>query len=124
MEKESMEDSWENLTEEHSFAAISQLLDQALILLRQSAKTCTYVHRFNRLMTFANDKKNIKTRIRENSEALIDESNSNMLFDPTFEETVAKSLSWKSKLKKLLEVLSQQYQRRKQSGWIRNFRKC
>ena len=37
-----------------------------------------------------------------------------MLFGPTFEETVAKLLSWKSKSTKLFEALSQQCHSRKQ----------
>ena len=36
-----------------------------------------------------------------------------MLFDPTFEETVAKLLSWKSKSTKLFEPLTKQCHSRK-----------
>ena len=69
-------DSEENLTEEHPFAAISQLLDEVLILLGKSLNTCTYVRKLNGLMTFVNDKKNFEQwsqkLIRENSQDLID----------------------------------------------------
>ena len=45
-----------------------------------------------------------------------------MLFGPTFEETVAKLLSWKAKSIKLFEALNQQCHSRKQSWWIRKFK--
>ena len=48
-------------------------------------------------MAFVHNKKKVETIIKENSQAFIDESNLNMLYDPKFEIVVAKSLSSKSK---------------------------
>ena len=69
-----------NLSEEHPLAGseLSQLLDQVLILLGESVNTCSYVRGFNILMISVNDKKKVKM-IKQNSQAFIDESNSNML---------------------------------------------
>ena len=62
-------------------------------------------------MKFANNKKVVKTMIKDNSQAFIKESNSNMLFDSKFQGTVAKwQSSSKSKSKKSFGALSQQQQ--------------
>ena len=93
MEKDPMVHIGENIDEEHHLAETSQLLDQVLILLRNSVNNYTYDRRFNILMAFVNSKKKIETMIKENSQDFIDDSNSNMLVGPKFRETVAKSLS-------------------------------
>ena len=106
-EKEAMEESGESLDSQHPLTELSHLLDQVLILLGQSVNSCTYTRRFNILMAFINDKKRVEVMMKENADAFIDESNANMLFGPKFEETVAKSLTSKSKSKEFFGALNQ-----------------
>lgn len=57
---------------------------------------CSYIRRFNVLMSFEND--NAESIIKEDAEVFNNKSNTNMLFGAKFEERVAKSLSSKDKI--------------------------
>ena len=66
-----------------------------------------YIRRFSILMALVKSKSKIETTFYQ---AFPNKSNSNMLFDPKFEESVSKWLSSKSKPRELFELLNQQQQ--------------
>ena len=80
MGEESMKDSEKNLNKKLSLE-IFQLLDQFLIILEKSVSIFTNVCWFSISVKFANNKKVRKTILKDSSQAFIEESDSNMLFD-------------------------------------------
>ena len=80
MGEESMKDSEKNLNKKLSLE-IFQLLDQFLIILEKSVSIFTNVCWFSILVKVANNKKVRKTILKDSSQAFIEESDSNMLFD-------------------------------------------
>lgn len=64
-------ESEENLGDVHPLTLISHSLNKVILLSGQPMNTCSYITRFNILMSFviANDKKKVESMIKENGEA-------------------------------------------------------
>ena len=65
----------------------------------EAMNTCSFIRRFNFLMSFVGDKKRVKSMLKDN--ATVFSNAENMLFGPKYEELVAKSLSSKTRSKEL-----------------------
>ena len=65
----------------------------------EAMNTCSFIRRFNFLMTFVGDKKRVESMLKDN--ATVFSNAENMLFGPKYEELVAKSLSSKTRSKEL-----------------------
>ena len=61
--------------------------------------SCSYIRRFNVLMSFVGNKKRVESMFKDNATAFSDAGN--ILFWPKYEELVAKSLSSKNRSKEL-----------------------
>ena len=61
--------------------------------------SCSYIRRFNVLMSFVGDNKRVESMLKDNAPVFSDAES--MLFGPKDEELVAKSLSLKSRSKEL-----------------------
>ena len=66
----------------------------------EAMNTCSFIRRFNFLMTFVGDKKRVESMLKDN--ATVFSNAENMLFGPKYEELVAKSLSSKTDQKSSL----------------------
>ena len=85
---------------------MSKLFDQVVLLLGQAMNSCSYIRRFNVLMSFVGDKKRVESMLKDNATAFSDAGN--MLFGSKYEELVAKSLSSKNKSKELFGSIKNQ----------------
>ena len=85
---------------------MSKLFDQVVLLLGQAMNSCSYIRRFNVLMSFVGDKKRVESMLKDNATAFSDACN--MLFGSKYEELVAKSLSSKNKSKELFGSIKNQ----------------
>ena len=79
---------------------MSKHLDQVTFLLGQAMNSCSYIRRFNVLMSFVGDTKRIESMLKDNATAFSDAGN--MLFGSKYKELVAKSLSSKKNQKSSL----------------------
>ena len=61
--------------------------------------SCSYIRRFNALMSFVEYKKRVESMLKENVTGISDAEN--MLLGPKYEELMAKSLSSKNRSKEL-----------------------
>ena len=85
---------------------MSKFFDQVVSLLGQAMNSCSYIRRFNVLMSFIGDKKWIESMLKDNATAFLDAGN--MLFGSEYEELVPKSLSSKNRSKELLGSIKNQ----------------
>ena len=85
---------------------MSKLFDQVVLLLGQAMNSCSYIRRFNVLMSFVGDKKRVESMLKDNATAFSDAGN--MLFESKYEELVAKSLSSKNRSKELFGSIKNQ----------------
>ena len=85
---------------------MSKLFDQVVLLLGQAINSCSYIRRFNVLMSFVGDKKRVESMLKDNATAFWDAGN--MLFGSKYEELVVKSLSSKNKSKELFGSIKNQ----------------
>ena len=72
---------------------MSKLFDQVILLLKQAVNSCSYIRRFNVLMSFVGDNKRVESMLKDNATTFLEAEN--MLFGVKYEEMVAKSLSLK-----------------------------
>ena len=79
---------------------MSKLFDQVILLLKQVVNSCSYIRRFNVLMSFVGDKKRVESMLKDNATTFLEAEN--MLFGLKYEEMVAKSLSLKTDQKSSL----------------------
>ena len=79
---------------------MSKLFDQVILFLGQAMNSCSYIRRFNVLMSFVGDTKRIESMLKDNATAFSDAGN--MLFGSKYKELVAKSLSSKKNQKSSL----------------------
>ena len=68
--------------------------------------SCSYIRSFNFLMSFVRDKKRVEFMLKDNATAFSDAGN--MLFEPKYEELMAKSLSSKNRSKELYVSIKNQ----------------
>ena len=68
--------------------------------------SCSYIRSFNFLMSFVRDKKRVEFMLKDNATAFSDAGN--MLFEPKYEELMAKSLSSKNRSKELFVSIKNQ----------------
>ena len=92
--------------ETNALFEMSKLFDQVILLLGQAMNSCSYIRRFNVLMSFVGDTKRIESMLKDNATAFSDAGN--MLFGPKYEELVAKFLSSKNKSKELFGSIKNQ----------------
>ena len=85
---------------------MSKHFDQVILFLGQAMNSCSYIRRFNVLMSFVGDKKRVESMLKDNATAFSDAGN--MLFGSKYEELVAKSLSSKNKSKELFGSIKNQ----------------
>ena len=85
---------------------MSKLFDQVILLLGQAMNSCSYIRRFNVLMSFVGNKKRVESMFKDNATAFSDAGN--ILFWPKYEELVAKSLSSKNRSKELFGSIKNQ----------------
>ena len=92
--------------ETNSQFELSKLFDQVILLLGQAMNSCSYIKRFNVLMSFVGNKKRVESMFKDNATAFSDAGN--ILFWPKYEELVAKSLSSKNRSKELFGSIKNQ----------------
>ena len=92
--------------ETNSQFELSKLFDQVILLLGQAMNSCSYIRRFNVLMSFVGNKKRVESMFKDNATAFSDAGN--ILFWPKYEELVAKSLSSKNRSKELFGSIKNQ----------------
>ena len=68
--------------------------------------SCSYIRRFNVLMSFVGDKKRVESMLKDNATAFSDAGN--MLFRSKYEELVEKSLSSRNRSKELFGSIKNQ----------------
>ena len=51
---------------------MSKLFDQVILLLGQAMNSCSYIRRFNVLMSFIGDKKRVESMLKDNATAFLD----------------------------------------------------
>ena len=85
---------------------IPKLFHQVILLLEQAMNSCSYIRRFNVLISFIGDKKRVESMLKDNATTFLDAEN--MLFGPKYEELVAKSLSSKNRSKELFGSIKNQ----------------
>ena len=78
---------------------MSKLFDQVILFLGQAMNSCSYIRRFNVLMSFVGYKKRVESVLKDNATGISDAEN--MIFGPKYEDLVAKSLSSKNRSKEL-----------------------
>ena len=78
---------------------MSKHFDQVILFLGQAMNSCSYIRRFNILMSFLGDKKRVESMLQDNAAVFSDAWN--MLFGSKYEELVTKSLSLKNRSKEL-----------------------
>ena len=83
-----------------------KLLHQVILLLGQVMNSCSYIRRFNVLMSLVGDTKRIESMLKDSATAFSDAGN--MLFGPKYEELVAKHLSSKNRSKELFGSIKNQ----------------
>ena len=76
---------------------MSKLFYLVILFLGQAMNSCSYIRRFNILMSFVGDRKRVESMLKDNAAAFSDPGN--MLFWSKYEELVANSLSSKNKSK-------------------------
>ena len=104
--KQSNENSEINPEEENPLITISYLMDQVSLKLVQAVDACTYLRRFNTLISFMRDKEKVEMVPKESTEPF--RNNEKMLFGLKFEQVVAKSLTLNNKLRELFGILKEQ----------------
>ena len=85
---------------------MSKLFDEVILLPVQDINSCSYISRFNALISFVGDNKRVESMIKDNAPVFSDAEN--MLFGPKYEELVAKSISLKSRSKELFGSIKDQ----------------
>ena len=68
--------------------------------------SCSYIRRFNVLMSFVGYKKRVESVLKDNATGISDAEN--MIFGPKYEDLVAKSLSSKNRSKELFGSIKNQ----------------
>ena len=93
---------------ENPLKIMSDMMDQVVLLLGQAINTCSYIRRFNILMSFIGDKVKVDAMLKENAEAFKDSKE--MLFGQKFEEVVTKSIASKNKSMEFFDSLNRDHQ--------------
>ena len=66
--------------ETNLLSEMSKLFDQVVLLLEPAMISCSYIRRFNVLMSFVGDKKRVESMLKDNATAFLEAEN--MLFGP------------------------------------------
>ena len=87
---------------------MSKHFDQVNLLLGQAMNSCSYIWRFNVLMSFFGDNKRVESMLKDKATAFLDAGY--MVFGSKYEELVEKPLSSKNRSKELFDSVKNQGQ--------------